>query len=179
MTWAMLVISLILSCASLVLSLKAILDLRWDRFLVTVEGRATALVGENNYSSMFLTVEITNVGRTPVTVTELNWTVSSDKNLKKDGFSSDAHPISSFESVFYWDSELPMIIQPNSSYTFKYDIKGEQAKPGLFGRAEATFIYRPKSPKNFTHASTRRHVYSELRPYPENKPSIPPNFEVQ
>lgn len=128
---------------------------------------------------MYLTVEITNVGRVPITVTELNWTVSPDKDLRKDGFGSDAHLISSFESVFYWDSELPMIIQPNSSYTFKYDIVGAQAEPDLFGRAEATFIYRPSSPKKVTHASTRKHVYSELRPYPENKPSIPPDFGVQ
>ena len=173
------VVSLVISLAAFIRAVKAILDSRWDRFLVTVEGRATVLTGENNYSAMFITVEITNVGRVPVTVTNLVWTISEDEILKTEEYDPDSHSDKWFESTSHWASELPMIIQPNSSYTFKHYEGGGKAEPDLFGWAEATFIYRPSSPKKVTHASTRKLVHSELRPYPENKPSLPPDSDTQ
>lgn len=173
------VVSLVISLAAFILAVKAILDSRWDRFLVTVEGRATILTGENNYSAMFLTVEITNVGRVPVTVTDVVWTISEDEILKTEEYDPESHSDKWFESTSHWASELPMIIQPNSSYTFKNYGEGEQAEPDLFGRAEATFIYRPSSPKKVTHASTRKRVYSELKPYPDFKSSSPPDADTQ
>lgn len=173
------VVSLVISLAAFILAVKAILDSRWDRFLVTVEGRATVLTGENNSSAMLITVEITNVGRVPVTVTDVVWTIFEDEILKTEEYDPDSQSDKWFGSTSHWASELPMIIQPNSSYTFKYYGEGEKAEPDLFGQAEATFIYRPSSPKKVTHASTRKRVHSELRPYPENKPSLPPDSDTQ
>lgn len=161
-------IPLLVSATSLYISLKAIRDSKWNQLLVTVEGHAQASRGKEGNLSIIASVEITNGGRDPVTVTNVFWTVSKHEDLRNEEYGYDSQPIKCQRRFSFYVQELPMIIQPKSTYTFTSPDYFDEPHLYFFGRPGATFIVRPHSSKQVTYASTRTHVYGAVRPYPEN-----------
>lgn len=161
-------IPLLVSATSLYISLKAIRESKWNQLLVTVEGHAQASRDKAGNPSIAVSVEITNGGRDPVTVTNAFWTVSKNKDLMNEEYAYDSQPITCQRRFSFYVPELPMTILPKSTYTFTSQDYFGEPHLSLFGRPGATFMVRPRSARHVTDVSTRTHAYGTVRPYPEN-----------
>lgn len=159
----------LISSTALYLSLRAIRDSRWDRFLVAIDGEFTGAAGRDEGSYVNITIEITNVGRVPVTVTDVYLEISDKRETWKPEFDTAKAVFHGAWQVSYWSEKLPMVIQPNSSYRFHAKDIRDADNTDLFARPGATLIRRPSSPKRVTHASTRTNVFGQINAYPQTK----------
>jgi len=159
----------LISSTALYLSIRAIRDSRWDRFLVTIDGEFPSAAGRDEGSYVSIKIEITNVGRVPVTVTDVYLEISDKRETWTPEFDRAKAVFHGASQVSYWSEQLPMVIQPNSSYRFHAKDIRDTDNTDLFARPGATFIRRPSSPKRVTHTSTRTNVFGQVIEYPQTK----------
>lgn len=167
--WLATYVSLPISLFSLVFSVKALRESRWDRLLVTVEGSAYSVKPEGKDWQTVLIVEVTNVGRTPTTVTDAFWRLIPGKKSPEEVYEPSKFDFKDWGSIGLplGTEELPIILQPNSSHRFTKRIPMPSPTSEAVGRPGVTVIKRPKSPRKVSHESTRTNVFGKERRFPQ------------
>lgn len=159
-------VALAISVCTLFISAWWLRETRSARILLTVEGQAHSVKEKGAGSSINLTVEITNVGRIATTVTEVFWSISN----RADGQEGGTKEPASNADVRYilGATELPVVLEPNSSHGFSMQIPHEQVNSATLGRPGATVIRRPKPFRRVSHDNTRTEIFGKERSFLED-----------
>lgn len=159
-------LALAISVCTLIVSAWWLRETRSARILLSVEGHSHSSEKEDARSWIDLTVDITNVGRIATTVTDVFWSISSEAGNQAQGAkvtASDADVRYTLEA-----SELPVVLEPNSSRSFSLQIPHEQVDSAALGRPGATVIRRPKPFRRVSHDNTRAEIFGKERPVLED-----------
>lgn len=159
-------VALAISVCTLLISAWWLRETRSARILLTVEGQAHSVKEKGTGSYINLTVEITNVGRIATTVTEVFWSISNGA----DGQEAGRKPDASVADVRYvlGATELPVVLEPNSSHGFSMQIPHDQVNSATLGRPGATVIRRPKPFRRVSHDNTRAEIFGKERSFLED-----------
>ncbi len=158
--------ALVVSVCTLLISAWWLRETRSARILLTVDGHAQSNKDQDVNSDIDLTVEITNVGRVPTTVTNVFWNVSN----KSDGQEQDSKvDTSNAEAKYIFEAaELPVVLEPNSSHGFIMQFPHDKIDSASTGRPGATVIRRPKLFRRVSHDNTRTDILGNERLILEN-----------
>lgn len=157
--------ALAISVCTLLVSVWWLRETRSARILLTVDGHAHSSQNEDTSSFFDLTVEITNVGRVATTVTDVFWNISNktgDQEVEAKETASNADVRYIIEA-----SELPVVLEPNSSHAFSMQIPQEKVNTSTIGRPGATVIRRPKPFHRVSHDNTRSEIFGKERSFLE------------
>lgn len=154
--------ALAISVCTLLISAWWLRETRSGRILLTVDGQAHSSKNKGASLCIDLTVEITNVGRVATTVTEVFWSISN----KTGGQEVGTEEVASNADVRYVleATELPLVLEPNSSHAFSMQIAQEKVDSATIGRPGTTVIRRPKPFRRVSHENTRTEILGEARP---------------
>ncbi len=154
--------ALVISVCTLLISAWWLRETRSGRILLTVDGQAHSSNNKGAKSLIDLTVEITNVGRVATTVTEVFWSISNMKGGQEEG-TKDA--ISNADVRYLLEAtELPLLLEPNSSHAFTMQITQEKVDTATIGRPGTTVIRRPKPFRRISPENTRTEILGQARP---------------
>lgn len=157
--------ALAISVCTLLISAWWLRETRSARILLTVAGNAHSSKDKRTSSSIDLTVEITNVGRIATTVTDVFWSISNKTEDQKGG----THGTATIDDTRYvfGTTELPVVLEPNSSHGFSMQIPQEKVNSATIGRPGAIVIRRPKPFHRVSHDNTRSEIYGKERSFLE------------
>ena len=159
-------LALVISVCTLLISAWWLRETRSARILLTVEGHAHSSEKEDASSPIDLTVEITNVGRVATTVTDVFWSISNRAGNQSEGTNE---AVSRADVRYALEaSEMPVVIEPNSSRGFSLQMSHEQVNSAALGRPGAIVIRRPKPFRRVTHDNTRAEILGKERPLLED-----------
>lgn len=160
-------VALAISICTLLISAWWLRETRSARILLTVEGQALYSKKKGTNSEIELTVEITNVGRIATTVTDVFWTISNKAGGQEEGAKKggDSNPDLRYTLEA---TELPVVLEPNSSHGFSIQISREEVNSATLGRPGATVIRRPKPFRRVSHNNTRTEIFGKERSFLED-----------